>query len=44
MLENENLRLGDLIEWGIKINQAVEVDDIDWAELKRSSSDKADVL
>lgn len=44
MLENENLRLGDLIEWGIKINQAMETDEIDWAELERSSSDEDDVL
>lgn len=29
VLDNENLRLGDLVEWGMAINRAIEEDKVD---------------
>lgn len=42
VLNNEDLWLGDLIGWGIEINQVLKQNEIDWSELEHSSSDKAE--
>src|SRR5664279_4795996 len=42
VLDNEHLKLGDLVEWGIAHANVQVGDDIDWAELERNSSDEDD--
>ena len=42
VLDNENLRLGDLIDMGLEIIHTTNQDEIDWSELEQSSSDEVD--